>query len=631
MWARIEPLLDDVERPARYLDSEWGVQVRPDASYRVALVYPDTYELGMANQALAILYDILNHVEGVGAERCFVPWKDMAAAMRAAGVPLHTLETLVPLRDCALVGVTLPHELTYTNILEMLDLAGIPLRAADRREGDPLVIAGGPCAFNPEPVAAFLDAVMIGEGEEAVLEIVEADRAVLVRGGSRAERLRALAAVPGVYVPGLYKAASDGAADGADGPAGTGSFPGAGAVKSADPAAPAVVAKRALKDLGSVRPPICPVVPYMDVVHDRAVVEVLRGCTRGCRFCQAGMVYRPVRERTADDIVRDVMATLRCTGQDEVSLVSLSTTDHSQIEEVLRRLTRSLEGRAVSVSLPSLRVDSFGVEMARLVSSGGKKAGLTFAPEAGTQRLRDVINKNITEDDLVATIEHAFGAGWRRVKLYFMIGLPTETDEDIRGIGALVDKVYEVARDNTPKDQRGGLKIGVSVSTFVPKPHTPFQWEPQVELDEVRRRQRILREAMPHRGVDLSWHDPEVSFLEGALARGGRGVADVIEAAWRSGCVFDAWTEEFSLARWLEAFEGAGIDPVALASAARDPASPLPWDHIASGVSKRYLLRERDRALEGLTTKDCSFDGCTGCDACGDLGLDIVLGGASRG
>jgi radical SAM family uncharacterized protein len=620
MWARVEPLLDGVERPARYLDSEWGVRVRPDASYRVALVYPDTYELGMANQALAILYDILNRVDGVAAERCFVPWKDMALAMRRGGVPLHTLETLAPLRECALVGITLPHELTYTNVLETLDLAGIPLRSSDRGEDDPIVIAGGPCAFNPEPIAAFLDAVLIGEGEEAVLELVEADRAVLARGGSRAERLRALAGVPGVYVPSIYVPVDAGV-----------QVPGTGSVAPLEPAAPAVVAKRALRDLGSVRPPTCPVVPYMDVVHDRAVIEVLRGCTRGCRFCQAGIVYRPVRERTADDVVRDVMATLRCTGHDEVSLVSLSTTDHSQIEEVLRRLARGLEGRAVSVSLPSLRVDSFGVEMARLVSGGGKKAGLTFAPEAGTQRLRDVINKNITEDDLLATTEHAFGAGWRRVKLYFMLGLPTETDEDIRGIGRLVGRVMEVARDNTPKDQRGGLRIGVSVSTFVPKPHTPFQWEPQLTLDEVRRRQEILRESMPRRGVDLSWHDPEVSFLEGALARGGRGVADVIEHAWRSGCVFDAWTEEFSLPRWLTAFEAAGIDPVALASSARGVQAPLPWDHIASGVSKRYLLKERGRALEGVTTKDCSFDGCTGCDACGDLGLDIVLGGASRG
>ena len=620
MWARIEPLLAGVERPARYLDSEWGVRVRPDASYRVALVYPDTYELGMANQALAILYDILNRVDDVAAERCFVPWKDMATAMRAASVPLHTLETLVPLRDCSLVGITLPHELTYTNVLETLDLAGIPLRAADRTEGDPLVIAGGPCAFNPEPIAPFLDAVLVGEGEEAVLELVEADRAVLAAGGCRAERLRALAGVPGVYVPALYAPRDEAPA-----------VPGTGSVAPVDASVPGVVAKRALKDLGSARPPTCPVVPYMDVVHDRAVVEVLRGCTRGCRFCQAGMVYRPVRERGADDVVRDVMATLRCTGHDEVSLVSLSTTDHSQIEEILRRLSSGLEGRAVSVSLPSLRVDSFGVEMARLVSGSGKKAGLTFAPEAGTQRLRDVINKNIDEDDLLGTIEHAFGAGWRRVKLYFMLGLPTESDDDIRGIGRLVHKVLDVARENTPKDQRGGLKIAISVATFVPKPHTPFQWEPQLTLDEVRRRQEILRESMPHRGVDLSWHDPDVSFLEGALARGGRGLADVIEHAWRSGCVFDAWTEEFSLGRWLAAFEAAGIDPVALASSQRDPAAPLPWDHIASGVSKRYLLRERQRAVEGLTTKDCSFDGCTGCDACDDLGLEIVLGGSSRG
>jgi radical SAM family uncharacterized protein len=394
--------------------------------------------------------------------------------------------------------------------------------------------------------------------------------------------------------------------------------------------APSTVRKRVLSSLSAVRPPVCPVVPFMDVVHDRFGVEVLRGCTRGCRFCQAGMVYRPVRERTPDEIVRDVLAGLSCTGYDEVSLTSLSTTDHSRIDETLRRLQRRLEGTGVSVSLPSLRVDAFGVEMARLASTG-KKSGLTFAPEAGTQRMRNVINKNVTEDDLLATVKAAFEAGWRRVKLYFMIGLPTETDDDIRGIGELVQRVLWTAREATPPAQRGGLRVGVSVSTFVPKAHTPFQWEAQIPLEEVRRRQSVLRESMPRKGVELHWHDADVSFLEGAMARGGREIADVIEAAWRSGTTFDAWTERFSLSRWLSAFEVAGVDPSEIANRERDAEEPLPWDHVSSGVSKRYLLRERSRAFEGDVTPDCSFSGCTGCDACGDLGVEIVLAGERRG
>jgi radical SAM family uncharacterized protein len=616
LWSRVEPLLSRVERPARYIDREWAAQHRPEAGYRAALLYPDTYELGMANQALAILYERLNAVDGVAAERVFIPWKDMSAEMRSAGVPLFTLESCTAVSGCDLVGITLPYELTYTNVLEALDLAGIPLRSADRAEGDPLVVGGGPCVFDPEPVAAFFDAILIGEGEEAAVEIVAAHRAALAEGRSRGDVLRRLAAIQGVYVPSLYSAERDAG----------GRFTGA---RVLDAAAPAVVEKRVLPDLGSVRPPVCPVVPFMDVVHDRATVEVLRGCARGCRFCQAGMVYRPVRERSADSIVRDVMAELTCSGHEEVSLTSLSSSDHSQIEEVVRRLTRRLAGSAVSVSLPSLRVDAFGLTLARLLSSG-KKIGLTLAPEAGTQRLRDVINKNVTEEDLIDAVRAAFEAGWRRVKLYFMIGLPTETDEDVRGIGRLVAKVLHVAREATPPDQRGGLKVGVSVSTFVPKAHTPFQWDPQITLPEVLRRQHLLREAMPHKGVDLSWHDADVSFLEGALARGGRELADVIEAAWRSGAVFDAWTEEFSLKRWLDAFASTGVDPEALA-AGRDPDGPLPWSHISAGVSTAFLKLERRRAEEGLTTEDCTFGDCTGCGVCPTLGVENAIAGGSRG
>ena len=617
LWSRVEPLLAGVERPARYIDGEWGASHTDDADYNAVLIYPDTYEIGQANQAIATLYNALNHLPDTAAERAYLPWVDMSAAMRAAGVPLFSLESCHPVRQFDLVGITVPYELTLTNVLETLDLAQIPLRAADRSESDPLVVGGGPCVYNPEPFAPFFDAILIGEGEEAVTEIVAAHRRAKSIGLSREATLAALARVPGLYVPSLYRVLTgdDGAYLGVE-PIGD---------------APARIAKRVVADLDALKPPVTGVVPFMDVVHDRFGIEVLRGCTRGCRFCQAGMVYRPVRERTADSIVRDVMAGLACSGYDEVSLTSLSSTDHSQLEEVLRRLGRRLEGSGVSVSLPSLRVDAFGVEMARLVSAGGKKSGLTFAPEAGTQRMRDVINKNVTEEDLLGSIERAFDAGWRRVKLYFMIGLPTETDEDIAAIGRLVKSVLHTARESTPPSARGSIRVAVSVSTFVPKAQTPFQWDAQIPYEEVRRRQSVLRESMPRKGVDLHWHDAEVSFLEGVIARGGREVADVIEAAWREGAVFDAWTEQFRLQRWLDAFDSTGVVPAAIANRERTEDEPLPWDHISAAVSPRYLRAERAKALAGITTEDCSFDGCTGCDVCGELGVDIVLGGASRG
>lgn len=613
LWPRLEPLLAAVERPARYVDREWGAHHAPDADYRVALAYPDTYEIGQANQAIGILYDVLNSVEGVAAERTYLPWVDLISAMRDNGVPLFSLESCHAIASFDLIGITVPYELTWTNILELLDLAGLPVRAQDRDDTHPIVLGGGPCVFNPEPFAPFFDAILIGEGEDAVVEIVQAHREAKAAGLSRRDTLVRLAAVPGVYVPSLYRADASGLA-----------------VVPVRPDVPAIVEKRALADLGARPAPTCGVVPFMDVVHDRYALEVLRGCTRGCRFCQAGMVYRPVRERAADDIVRDALAGLACSGYDEVSLTSLSTADHSALEEVLRRLTRRLAGSGVSVSLPSLRVDAFSVEMARLIASGGKKSGLTFAPEAGSQRLRDVINKNVTEQELLDTIERAFSAGWRRVKLYFMIGLPTETDEDVTAIGELVSRVMATARAATPADQRGAVRVGVSISTFVPKAHTPFQWEPQITFDEVRRRQSLIRNAAPRKGVDLNWHDADVSFVEGALTRGGREVADVIEEAWRAGAVFDAWTERFSLSRWRDAFDAAGVDPSRLANRERDVEEPLPWEHISAGVSKRYLQRERELSLAGVTTVDCSFDGCTGCDVCPALGVDIVLAGERR-
>lgn len=618
LWPLVEPLLEHVERPSRYIDREWGARHDDDAQadYRAVLLYPDTYEIGQANQALGILYELLNSMDGVAAERAYLPWKDMIALMRERSVPLFALESCTPVASFDLFGITVPYELSYTNVLEALDLAGLPVRAAEHDESHPLVVGGGPCVYNPEPFAEFFDAILIGEGEEAAADIVAAHREARAAGATRAQTLQMLARVPGVYVPSLYTPRYDA----------EGRFAG---VDVAD-GAPEVVHKRVLSDLSAYRPPVAPVVPFMDVVHDRYAVEVLRGCTRGCRFCQAGMVYRPVRERSADEIVRDVLGGLACTGYDEASVTSLSSADHSQLEEVLRRLQGRLAGTGTSVSLPSLRVDAFSVDMARLIAGGGKRTGLTFAPEAGTQRMRDVINKNVTEQDLLDTIKLAFEGGWRRVKLYFMIGLPTETDEDIRGIGELVSKVLATAREATEPKQRGGIKIGVSVSTFVPKVNTPFQWEPQTSLEEVRRKQSVLRDSMLRKGVDLHWHDADVSFLEGVMARGGRELAAAIEAAWRSGARFDAWTEEFDLGAWLSAFERTGIDPASIANRARSTDELLPWAHISAGVSHRYLVRERERALVGKTTPDCSFTGCTGCDVCGNLGVDIVVAGGER-
>jgi radical SAM family uncharacterized protein len=572
-------------------------------------MYPDAYDVGMANQALQVLAERLGSLDGVAVERVFVPWADMAAALRDAAVPLFTLESCLPVASCDLLGITLPYELTYTNILEALDLAGVPLRAADRTADHPLVVGGGPCAHNPEPVAPFFDAILIGDGEEAVTEIVAAHLAARERGADREETLWDLAGIEGVYVPSLY--ASDGKALTATG------------------RAPARVRRRIVSDLDALPAPTCPVVPYADVVHDRVTVEVVRGCSRGCRFWQAGMVYRPVRERSADSIVRDALGALACTGYEEVSLTSLSTADHSQLEDVLRRLARRLEGTAVAVSVPSLRADSFTLSLARLLG-GGRRSSLTFAPEAGSQRLRDVINKNVTEEELAGTVRAAFEAGWRRMKLYFMLGLPTETDEDITAIGSLVARVLAVAREATPGPERGGLRIAVSVSTFVPKAHTPFQLEGQIPQAEVRRRQALLRDAMPRKGVELSWHDANVSFLEAVLARGDRTVADAIEAAWRRGAVFDAWTERFALSRWLEAFAEVGIDPVERAARRFAEGEALPWAHIDSGLDESFLAEEWSRALAGETTPDCTFEGCTDCGVCGALGANIALAGGER-
>ncbi len=606
IWDEVAPLLSSVERPSRYTGGEWGAGAIPLEGFSFCMVYPDTYELGQANQAVRILTNRVNAEEGLVAERAYLPGADMADLLRSQGLPLFSLDNAVPLGQFDVVGITLPHELCATNVLETLDLAGIPVTAEARGEGDPIVIAGGPCAFNPEPYGRFFDAILIGEGEESVPETLHLIRRLQDEGVSREEVIRALAKVEGAYVPALYQER------------GGALVPGEGA--------PETVRKRVFEGFAEADPWEPMVVPFAECVHDRLNVEVLRGCTRGCRFCQAGMIYRPVRERPVEAIVDAVKRGIQETGYEEVSLTSLSTTDHSRIAEILEELNAAFADTGVRISVPSQRLDAFGVDMASAVA-GQKRGGLTFAPEAATQRLRDVINKNVTDEDLMGAVDAAMAAGWQRLKLYFMIGLPTETDEDVVRIGTLANAVFERMRELTPKEARGRLKLSCAVNVFVPKAHTPFQWEGQITAEEARRRVGLIRQAVRSRAVRVDYHEPKTSLLEAVMSRGGREVGLVVEEAWKRGARFDAWTEHFSQEAWTQAARAVGID---LESAAHDPLpldGPLPWSHIDSGVSAAYLKKERARAFEGETTEDCTFAKCTGCGVCSASGPTIHLEG----
>jgi radical SAM family uncharacterized protein len=564
------------------------------ASLRMVLAYPDTYEVGMSNLGLQILYDVVNRRSDALCERVFAPWPDMEATMRARGIPLYALESRRPLADFDVIGFSLPYELNLTNVLNMLDLAGLPVRAGDRDEATPLVIAGGSGAYQPEPMADFIDAFVVGEGEEAILEVIDVVRRAHERGMDKDHTLRQLARLAGVYVPRLYNV----------------TYTAQGQLAGIEPAVPEAqmpVVKRVVDPLPP--PPTHLLVPYVQAVHDRGTIEIMRGCTQGCRFCQAGMIYRPLRERPQDQVVKTVEEIVRHTGYAEVGLVSLSSADHSQIREIVDEILGTQRPLPISVTLPSLRTDAFSVELARLFQ-GARRSGLTFAPEAGSQRLRDVINKKVTEDDLLQAAEAGYANQWQRVKLYFMIGLPTETDQDVLAIIDLVHKVRQVGYAH----HGNKANLSVSVSTFVPKPHTPFQWQPLVDEGTLRRRQQILKEGLRGRGIHLSYHDTRETLLEAVIARGDRRLGRAIEHAWRAGARFDAWTEQFRWDTWLEAFAAAGIDPVAEASRDRARDGALPWDHISCGVSQAYLWQEFERALEGRTTRDCR-EGCTNCGA----------------
>ena len=615
LFDRLEPLLADVEHPARYLDHEWGACEEQDGPFHLCMVYADVYEVGQPNLGVAILYDRINAQPDMSCERCYLPWKDLSAKMREAGVPLLSLEGAAPLASFDAIGFTLAHELIATNVLETLDLAGIAISSDERDEDDPIILAGGPSAWNCEPLAPVFDAVLLGDGEESIVEVCACIRDARSEGLSRADILRRLAGVPGTYVPSLYDVVVDET-----------STRWGYAVPRVGEEVPEVVLKRAIGDLSKTRAVAQKIVPYMGIVQDRLSLEVLRGCARGCRFCQAGMTYRPVRERPADQIVSCGVEALLASGHNEISLSSLSTTDHSQCEKMLSGFNEELAEKGIRVSIPSQRLDSFGVDMAAAVA-GGRRGGLTFAPEAGTQRLRDVINKNVSEEDIERAARNAYEAGWRRMKLYFMMGLPTETDEDVIGIARLAERVLEIGREVVGKGRKSGVSVSISVAVLVPKAHTPFQWAPQLDPDEVKRRQQLLLHEVRDRAIRISYHDADVSLVEGALSKMGRGGFELIRAAREKGCRFDAWTSEFRFDLWCEAARECGVDLVATACEEYPLSARLPWDHTSPGVSKGYLQREWLRAVEGVTTPDCTRSSCTGCGVCSTLGVHNVIWG----
>lgn len=597
----IDGLLERVEKPARYTGGEMNAVQKPfdQAEVTFAFCFPDTYEVAMSHLGMKILYGILNDLPYALCERVCMPWVDMLSEMKAQDIPLFSLESRHALNEFDLVGFTLQYEMSYTNILEMLSLGRIPVKNNDRAESDPIVVAGGPCAFNPEPLHAFIDAFMIGDGEESIVEVTNAVRDGRQAGDCRADILRRLAAIEGVYVPVFYQD----------------SYNEDGTLKSlepTDPAAPNTVRKRIFKDMNLAYCPTHPPVPYMQVVFDRIMLEIMRGCTRGCRFCQAGMLYRPVRERSVDTLCQMARESVEHTGYEEISLSSLSSSDYSQINELATRLTNELGDQRVSLSLPSLRVDKF-VQDTLSQTQRVKKSSLTFAPEAGTQRLRDVINKGVTEEDLVNTLSHAFQNGWNGVKLYFMTGLPTETDEDLQGIPELAKKAAG-AYYAVPKSQRAkGLKITCSASVFVPKPFTPFQWCAQDRPEEVRRKQRMVKELfVPLRTAHFNYHDSAVSRIEACFAVGDRRLSQVLYRAWELGCMLDGWNEHFRNDLWLKAFEDCGLDVDFYAHRQRGLDETLPWNHIDAYISKDFLRREYEKAMTATTTRDCR-EGCNGC------------------
>jgi radical SAM family uncharacterized protein len=611
----IEPLLFHVEKPARYVGGEMGSQmpIHSDQSVAWLLAYPDTYEIGLPNQGLQILYEIINERSDAVAERTYAPWTDMERAMREASIPLFSVENHLPASAFDIIAFNLSAELTYTNVLNMIDLAGIPLRSADRTASHPIVVAGGHCTYNPEPLADFLDAVVLGEGEEVVSEITsvvgswlegeESDR-------DRTDLLRALAGVEGVYIPSFYRPVFDG-------PVQVG-------LEILDPAAPDVVEKRTVADLGEWPYPKNQLVPLTEVVHDRLNVEVFRGCTRGCRFCQAGMITRPVRERPAAQVVEMVTRGIERTGYEDVALTSLSTADFSGIEGVVAEVVDDpVHGGRVSVSLPSLRVDAFTVATAAKIQQV-RRTGLTFAPEGGTWRMRKVINKLISDDDLFAAVDAAFSQGWRRVKLYFLIGLPTETDDDVLGIAELGRRCVEIG-----KQYHSHVTVTASVGGFVPKAQTPFAWHPQDSLATLNHKISLLRDAAKStKGLQIRWHEPAATVAEGIVSRGDRRIGAVLEHVWSKGGVFQEWSEHFDLSLFQQGLAAAGLELEDYTGRQRGDDEMLPWDHLSAGLHKDFLLGEYKDALSEVGLEDCRWTPCYDCGACTTYGLEHVVASA---